>query len=190
MNKCIVVGASGASGMPLLIQCLKLIREAEGYSSALIMTKGAKLTLTQETDASIEDVEALADEVFSPDDIGAGPASGTWQTSGMLVVPCSMKTLAGIHAGSAEDLLLRAADVTIKEQRTLVLAVRESPLSPIHLRNMQELSMTPGVRIIPPMLTYYHRPQTIDEITYHMAAKLVAPFGIEAPEYRRWEGIP
>ena len=190
MNKCIVVGASGASGMPLLIQCLKLIREAEGYSSALIMTKGAKLTLTQETDASIEDVEALADEVFSPDDIGAGPASGTWQTSGMLVVPCSMKTLAGIHAGYAENLLLRAADVTIKEQRTLVLAVRESPLSPIHLRNMQELSMAPGVRIIPPMLTYYHKPQTIDEMTYHMAAKLVAPFGIEAPEYRRWEGIP
>ena len=190
MNKRIVVGASGASGMPLLIQCLKLIREAEGYSSALIMTEGAKLTLAQETDASIEDVEDLADEVFGPDDIGAGPASGTWQTSGMLVVPCSMKTLAGIHAGYAENLLLRATDVTIKEQRTLVLAVRESPLSPIHLRNMQELSMIPGVRILPPMLTYYHRLQTIDEMTYHMAAKLVAPFGIEAPEYRRWEGIP
>ena len=189
MNKRIVVGASGASGMPLLIQCLKLIREAEEYSSALIMTEGAKLTLAQETDVSIEDVEDLADEVFSPVDIGAGPASGTWQTSGMLVVPCSMKTLAGIHAGYAENLLLRAADVTIKEQRTLVLAVRESPLSPIHLRNMQELSMAPGVRIIPPMLTYYHKPQTIDEMTYHMAAKLVAPFGIEAPEYRRWEGI-
>lgn len=107
----------------------------------------------------------------------------------MVIVPCSMKTIAGIHSGYAENLLLRAADVTIKEQRPLVLAARETPLSPIHLRNLQELSMMPGVRIIPPMMTFYHCPESIDEMVYHLAAKLLEPFGIEAKEYRRWTGL-
>ena len=107
----------------------------------------------------------------------------------MVIVPCSMKTIAGIHSGYAENLLLRAADVTIKEQRPLVLAAREAPLSPIHLRNLQELSMMPGVRIIPPMMTFYHCPESIDEMVYHLAAKLLEPFGIEAKEYRRWAGL-
>lgn len=189
MNKRIVIGASGASGMPILQACLRLVRDAEGFSSVLIMTESAKLTWVSETGLPVEKAEALADEVFSADEIGAGPASGTWGASGMLVVPCSMKTLAGIHSGYAENLLLRAADVTIKEQRTLVLAVRESPLSPIHLRNMQELSLIPGVHIIPPMLTYYHRLADIEEMTYQAAARLMAPFGIEAPDFRKWEGI-
>ena len=92
-----------------------------------------------------------------------------------------------IHAGYAENLLLRAADVTLKEQRRLILAVRETPLNPIHLRNMQELSMIPGVRIIPPMMEFYTKPETIDEMVYHIAAKLVSPFGVETPEYRRWK---
>ena len=100
-----------------------------------------------------------------------------------------MKTLAGIHSGYGENLLLRAADVTIKEKRPLVLAVRESPFSPIHLRNMQELSLMSGVHIVPPMLTFYHRPQTIEDMTAHIAAKLLAPFGIEPPGYCRWEGM-
>lgn len=187
--KRIIVGATGASGSPLLIQCLKLIREEEGYSSTLILSDSAALTLSCETEYSRAEVEALADEVYAPDRIGAGPASGTYPAEGMLVVPCSMKTLAGIHAGYAENLLLRAADVTLKEQRPLVLAVRESPLSPIHLRNMQELSMIPGVHIIPPMMEFYTRPQTIEEMTYHIAARLVAPFGIQAPAFHRWAGV-
>ena len=187
-KKRIIVGATGASGLPLLLTCLDLIREAPGFLSALIMTKGAELTLQQETGLTRTDVEKQADEVYDISQIGAGPASGTFPAAGMLVVPCSMKTLAGIHSGYAENLLLRAADVTIKEQRPLVIAVRETPLSPIHLRNMQELSLIPGVHIIPPMLTYYHQPKTIAEMTYHVAAKLVAPFGIEAPQYRRWTG--
>ena len=119
--KRIIVGATGASGSPLLIQCLKLIREEEGYSSTLILSDSAALTLSCETEYSRAEVEALADEVYAPDRIGAGPASGTYPAEGMLVVPCSMKTLAGIHAGYAENLLLRAADVTLKEQRPLVL---------------------------------------------------------------------
>lgn len=189
MKKRIVVASSGASGSPLLVQCLKIIREDGRFETDLIMSEGAKVTLRHETDMAVEEVYALADHVYEPEQIGAKPASGSYQTEGMLIVPCSMKTLAGIHGGYAQNLLIRAADVTIKEQRTLVLAARETPLSPIHLRNMYELSMMPGVRIIPPMLTYYIRPKTAEEMACHIAAKLLEPFGIEAAGYRRWEGI-
>lgn len=186
-KKRIIIGASGASGLPILKKCLELIQADERYESVLVMSESAKLTLSLETDDSVEDIEALADIVLSETDIAAGPASGTFRTEGMLIVPCSMKTLAEIHAGYAENLLLRAADVTLKEQRRLILAVRETPLNPIHLRNMQELSMIPGVRIIPPMMEFYTKPETIDEMVYHIAAKLVSPFGVETPEYRRWK---
>jgi len=121
--------------------------------------------------------------------IGACPASGSFKTKGMLIVPCSMKTLAGIHSGYADSLILRAADVTIKEQRPLVLAARESPLSTIHLRNLYELSMIQGVKIVPPMMTFYNRPKSIEEMMYHTAARLLEPFGIEAKEYKRWKGL-
>ena len=184
----IVVGASGASGMPLLIQCLKLIRAA-GRSAVLIMSDSAALTLRQETGLAPEQLAPLVDTVYRPGEIGAPPASGPWPAAGMLVVPCSMKTAAGICAGYADNLLLRAADVTIKEHRPLVLAARETPMSAIHLRNLHELALLPTVRIIPPMLTFYHKPETIDEMVYHIAAKLVEPFGVEAKEYRRWQGM-
>lgn len=189
VRKRIIVGATGASGLPILIQCLKLIKEQEEFESYLIMTESAKLTLEHETKLKVEEVESLADYVLDQSEIGAGPASGSFKTEGMVIVPCSMKTIAGIHSGYAENLVLRAADVTIKEQRTLVLAARETPLSAIHLRNLQELAMIPGVRIIPPMLTFYHMPESIEEMTYHIAAKLLEPFGIEAKEYRRWKGL-
>lgn len=189
MKKRIVVAATGASGMPLLIKCLELIREAPDYESYLILSDSAKLTLSHETRLSAQEVEEMAGFVLHPSDIGAGPASGSFKTEGMLIVPCSMKTVAGIHSGYAQNLILRAADVTIKEQRKLILAARETPLSGIHLRNLSELAMLPGVRIVPPMMTFYHMPETIDEMVYHVAAKLVEPFGIEAKEYRRWNGI-
>ena len=189
MAKNIIVGATGASGIPLLIQCLKIIGQNPEYKSYLIMSDSAKLTLKHETDYSLEDVYKYADYVLDSRDIGAGPASGSFKTAGMLIVPCSMKTIAGINSGYTDNLILRAADVTIKEQRTLVLAARETPLSSIHLRNMYELSKIPGVRIIPPMMTFYNLPKNIDEMMYHIAAKLVEPFGIEAKEYRRWTGL-
>jgi 4-hydroxy-3-polyprenylbenzoate decarboxylase len=140
-------------------------------------------------DISIDEVYALADNMCGIEEIGAGPASGTYKTEGMLVVPCSMKTLAGIHSGYADNLLLRAADVTIKEQRPLVLGIRETPFSSIHLRNMMELSMIPRVHIMPLMMTFYHKPKTIEEMAYHTAAKLLEPFGIEAYGYKRWKGM-
>ena len=171
MKKRIVVGATGASGLPLLIKCLEIIREKPDYESYLIMSSSAELTLCQETIFTVEDVKKLADYILEPEEIGAKPASGSFKTEGMLIVPCSMKTIAGIHSGYADNLILRAADVTIKE------------------KNLYELSILPGVRIIPPMMTFYHKPETIDDMVYHIAAKLLEPFGIEAEEYRRWNGL-
>lgn len=188
-RKRLIVGASGASGTPLLIEVLKTIREDPSWESTLIMTEGAKLTASYETELTLQEIYALADHVLEPEAIDAGPASGSYRTAGMLVVPCSMKTAAGIHSGYADNLLLRAADVTLKEGRPLVLCARETPLSAIHLRNLYELAMIPGVRIIPPMLTYYHGPKSIEEMTAHTAAKLLEPFGIEKRGYRRWQEV-
>ena len=128
MKKRLIIGATGASGIPILIQCLKLVQEQKDFESYLVMTDSAKLTLEHETKMKVEEVEKLADHVLDSREIGAGPASGSFQTEGMLIVPCSMKTIAGIHSGYADNLILRAADVTIKEQRPLVLAARETPL--------------------------------------------------------------
>lgn len=189
MKKRLIIGATGASGIPILIQCLKIIRQDQDFESYLIMTDSAKLTLEHETKMKTEEIEKLVDHVIDSRKIGAGPASGSFRTEGMLIVPCSMKTIAGIHSGYADNLVLRAADVTIKEQRPLVLAARETPLSAIHLRNLHELAMIPGIHIIPPMMTFYHMPESIEEMTYHIAAKLLEPFGIEAKEYRRWCGL-
>ena len=188
-KKRIIVGATGASGIPLLLQCLRMIQMDDRFESFLILSDSAKLTLEHETELKLDEVTALADYVLSPKDIGAGPSSGSFQTEGMLIVPCSMKTIAGIHSGYTYNLILRAADVTLKEHRLLVLAARETPLSSIHLRNLYQLSQIAEVRIIPPMLTFYNKPEEIEDMVYHIAAKLVEPFGVKAEKYRRWEGI-
>ena len=184
----IVVGATGASGMPVLLQCLSLIHQAR-RRAVLVLTKSAVLTLRQEVGCGPERLFPYVEAVYAPEEIGAPPASGSWPSAGMLVVPCSMKTVAGIHSGYSDNLLLRAADVTLKEHRPLVLVARETPLSAIHLRNMYELSVLPTVRIVPLMMTFYHRPETLEEMAYHLAAKLVEPFGVPAEEYRRWQGM-
>ena len=188
-KKRLIIGATGASGIPVLQKCLELIKEEEDYESWLVLTKSGELTCQQESKLSVEEIKKLADYCLEPEEIGAKPASGSFKTCGMLVGPCSMKTVAGIHSGYADNLLLRAADVILKEQRPLVLAARETPMSAIHLRNLYDLSMIPGVHIIPPMLTFYQKPENIDEMVYHIAAKLLEPFGIEAKEYKRWNGL-
>lgn len=169
-------------------EVLEILRDSEEYRSLLVMSRSAKLTLEQETDWSVSQVEALADEVLEQDNIGAGPASGSYRTEGMVIVPCSMKTAAGIVSGYTDNLLLRAADVTIKEKRPLVLAARETPMSEIHLRNLYELSRLSNVWIVPPMMTFYQKPESIDDMVTHLAAKLLLPFGVEVKEYRRWKG--
>lgn len=188
-RKRIIIGATGASGLPVLEACLKIVSEETDFESCLVMSDNARLTLVHETGKQPKDYEKYADHVFSPSEIGAAPASGTFQTEGMVIVPCSMKTVAGICSGYTDNLLLRAADVTLKEHRMLVLGVRETPLSSIHLRNLYELSGLSTVRIVPLMMTFYHHPKEIEDMVYHMAAKLLDPFGIKAKEYRRWSGL-
>ena len=188
-KKRIIIGATGASGMPLLKRCLEIIKADRNFESYLILSKSAEITIEHEMKIKIDEIKKLADYVLSQENIGAGPASGSFKNEGMLIVPCSMKTAAGIYSGYTDNLILRSADVAIKEQRKLVLAVRESPISQIHLRNLYELSKIPNVRIIPPMLTFYHMPESIDDMVNHIAAKLLEPFGIEMEGYRRWKGL-
>lgn len=185
----IVVGASGASGTPLLVRCLEILRDTPNVESHLIMSRGARMTAEQEAPDVLSRLGELASAVHDVEAIGDTVASGSFGTDGMLIVPCSMKTVAGIAAGFADNLLLRAADVTIKEHRPLVLAARETPLSAIHLRNLQELAALPTVRIVPPMMTFYNNPQCIDDMVTHIAAKLLSPFGIRVNAFRPWEGM-
>lgn len=181
------MGISGGSGMPIALEILRQLKTCSDIETHLVYTRGAEITLPQETEFTVADLSVLADVVYHNTDIGAAPASGTFKTMGMIVVPCSMKTVAGICCGYSDNLLLRAADVTLKERRRLVLVTRECPLSTIHLRNMLELSQM-GAEILPPMLTYYNHPQTVEDCTRHIAGKVLDRFDIEGENFRRWEG--
>lgn len=185
--KRLVVGISGGSGIPLAIELLRQLRAVDDIETHLVYTRGGKITAAQETDMTMEEIESLADVVYDNENIGAHIASGTYQTEGMVVVPCSMKTVAGICSGYTDNLLLRAADVTLKERRKLILVARESPFNTIHLRNMYELSRM-GVEILPPMLTYYNHPETIEDCTRHIVGKILERFGIEGKGFKRWNG--
>ncbi|MBP1736347.1 MAG: polyprenyl P-hydroxybenzoate and phenylacrylic acid decarboxylase [Oscillospiraceae bacterium] len=187
IKKRIMVGVSGASGAPLAVACLKELKQFHDWEAHLILGEGAAETIEHETEYTVDQFTKLADHVYPLHQLGASPASGSFETAGMVIVPCSMKTLAGIHSGYGDNLLLRAADVTIKEQRKLVLVARETPLSPIHLRNMSELSMIPGVTIMPPVLTFYQQPKSIDDVIHHLVAKILGRFGLEVGGFKRWE---
>lgn len=184
-EKRLIVGISGASGAPLAVALLKALKQTDIQTHVMI-THGGELTLRQE--CGLDSLTGLADVIYDNHDIGAGPASGSFKTMGMIVIPCSMKTVAGIHSGYSDNLLLRAADVTLKERRRLVLVARETPFSTIHLRNLYELSKM-GVRIVPPMLSYYQKPETLEEMTNHIICKVLDQFDIEVPKFRRWEGM-
>jgi polyprenyl P-hydroxybenzoate/phenylacrylic acid decarboxylase-like protein len=181
----IVVGMSGASGAILGIELLKAIREFPGWESHLVISAGARRTIEHETSCRVEEVEALASHCHPLEDVGASIASGTFKTRGMVIVPCSMKTLAGVATGYSDNLLLRAADVVIKERRRLVLVARESPLSPLHLRNLQTVGDLGGI-LMPPMLTFYNKPESIEDMVRHMVGKILDVFGLELPRFRRW----
>ena len=188
MKQRLVIGMSGASGAPLTIELLEqLMAYKEIIETHLIVTKGARQTLEQETSYTIGQLEALADVVHDNSNIGAAPASGSFQTMGMVIVPCSMKTVAGIVSGYSDNLLLRAADVTLKERRKLVLVAREAPMGTIHLRNLHEISQL-GAVVIPPVLSYYNHPKTIADCNRHIVGKLLDQFQIEGQQFHRWEG--
>lgn len=184
-KKRLVIGMSGASGAVLGIELLKALKEHHEWESHLVISKGAAETIRQETQFAPEDIAALADHFYQAGDIGAAIASGSFKAEGMVIVPCSMKTVAGIACGYSDNLLLRAADVTIKEGRKLVLVARECALSAIHLRNMLSLAEL-GVAIMPPVLTFYNHPQCIEDMTTHIVGKILDRFGIEPKGFKRW----
>ena len=185
--KKILVGISGASGAPIAIRLLQRLKESYDVETHLILSDRASLTIEQETEYSVQQVKSLADIVYDIREIGARPASGSFQIDEMIIVPCSMKTAAGIAGGYSDNLLLRAADVMLKEGRPLFLVARESPLSPIHLRNLQELAMI-GVRIIPPMVSYYQGYKTIEEWTNNFVERLLEKLEIQN-NVKAWDGM-
>ena len=180
-----MIGVAGASGAPLAVALLKTVRKMQEWETHLVVSEAGARLLQEEASLSLEEAGQLADVVYSNTDVGAAIASGTFRTEGMIVAPCSMKTLAGIHAGYADNLLLRAADVTLKERRALVLLTRETPLNRIHLRNMLELSEM-GAVIMPPVLTFYHGPCNVDELVTHIVGKALGFFDIVPEGYRPW----
>lgn len=189
--KRILLGISGASGAPIAIELLKLLKMTPDVETHLILTKGAELTIVQETNYSVDEVKMLADKIYGLDEIGAAPASGSYKIDAMIIVPCSMKTVAGIASGYSDTILLRAADVMLKERRKLILVARESPLSQIHLRNLKELSAM-GVYIVPPMISFYQGYKTLDEWTTNFAKRLVDMLGIDNGSDNgmyRWDGM-
>lgn len=187
-KKRLVVGMSGASGAVLGVEVLKAIKENPEWEAHLVISKGAEETILQETNYKPIEVMNLADKVYSINDIGASIASGTFKTEGMIIVPCSMKTAAGVACGYSDNLLLRAADVTIKERRKLVLVTRECPLSTIHLRNMLALSEL-GAIIMPPVVTYYNKPVNLEDMNRHIIGKILDKFDIELSGFNRWGEI-
>jgi 4-hydroxy-3-polyprenylbenzoate decarboxylase len=184
----LIVGMTGATGAIFGVRLLEHLRGLEDVETHLVLSRWARSTLELETGLSVADVSALADVTHKPDDQGATISSGSFRTDGMVIAPCSMKTLAGIRAGYAEGLVARAADVVLKERRRLVLVPRETPLSEIHLENMLGLSRM-GVRMVPPMPAFYNHPASVDDIVDHITARVLDQFDLPAPAARRWEGM-
>lgn len=181
-----IVGITGASGAILGIRMLERLREFDVETHLIVSAWGTR-TLEHETSWTIEEVRRLADVVHKPGDMGATISSGSFRTDGMVVAPCSMKTLAAIAHGYTEDLVARAADVVLKERRRLVLMARESPLSEIHLENMLKLARM-GVSIVPPVPAFYNLPKTLDEAVDHMVTRALDQFDLVTEEVPRWDG--
>ena len=178
---------TGATGVIYGVRLLQRLREAN-VETHLVISKWGARTLLHETPYSREQVEALATEVYAPNDMGAAIASGSFQAAGMIIAPCSVKTLGAIAHGYGDSLVHRAADVTLKEKRTLLLSVREAPFSEIHLENMLKLSRM-GVVIMLPVPAFYNHPQTIDDIVNHIVIRILDQFGIHLDTANRWNGV-
>lgn len=180
----LVVGMTGATGAAIGVRLLEALKDL-GVETHLIISKWARATIQLETPYSVQDVIALASRTYSEHDQAAAISSGSFRVDGMVVVPCSMKTLAAIRGGYGDGLITRAADVTLKEQRKLVLVPRESPLNVIHLENMLALSRA-GVMMLPPMPAFYNKPATIDDIINHFVSRILDQFNIDNDLTQRW----
>jgi len=183
-NQRLIVGISGASGVRYGVRLLEILRDLP-VESHLVMSKAAEITLAYETDLKVADVTALADKVYPAGDVGAAISSGSFQTLGMVIAPCSVRSLSEIATGVTSTLLTRAADVVLKERRRLVLMLRETPLHTGHLRSMLALSEM-GAIIAPPVPGFYAKPETIDEMVDHTLGRVLDLFGLDAGTVKRW----
>jgi polyprenyl P-hydroxybenzoate/phenylacrylic acid decarboxylase-like protein len=181
----LIVGVSGSSAPQLGWALLRALHHHPDVETHLVISRGADQTIRLEMDAKREDFEALADVVYQPEDLGAAISSGSFRTLGMIIAPCSMKTLAAIASGVSTDLLSRAADVCLKERRPLVLGTRETPLNLIHLRNMETVTLA-GATVAPPVPAFYHRPQTIEDLLNQSVGKMLDHFDISHQLFTRW----
>ncbi len=182
----LIVGISGATGTIYGIRLLERLREL-GVETHLVLSAWGARTMLHESSHTRVQVEALAYASYAPNDMGAAISSGSFRTDGMIVAPCSAKSLAAIALGYGDNLLHRAADVVLKERRKLVLLVREAPLSDVHLENMLKASRA-GAIIMPPVPAFYHRPTTIDGIVDHTVARVLGQYGLDAPGAEPWTG--
>ncbi len=188
-NERIVVGISGASGAVIGVRLLAALRRLGTHETHLIVSASGAVTAAQELGLARGDLDHLADVVHNVRDVGAAVASGSFLTAGMVIAPCSMKTLAGVANGFSDNLLTRAADVMLKERRRLVLVARETPLNLAHLRNMT-LATEMGAIVMPPVPAFYAHPKTIDDVVDHTVGRILDLFGIEHREIaRRWSGL-
>jgi len=183
----VIVALTGASGAVLGVRALERLRTL-GVETHLVLSAAARITIAQETDRKVSDVLALAHTSYDPRDIGAAIASGSFPVQGMIVIPCSIKTLSGIANSYADDLIVRAADVTLKEGRPLVLVVRETPLHRGHLR-LLDLAAQAGAVIFPPVPAFYQRPATLDEMIDHTVARALQRLGIPNAGVLPWKGL-
>ena len=183
----IVIGISGASGAIFGIRTLEALKQLS-VESHLILSRWARATIAHETDYTVSQVEALASVVHHEENQGASVSSGSFKTDGMVIAPCSMKTLAAIRAGYSDSLICRAADVILKERRKLVLLARESPFNEIHLENMLALTRM-GALILPPVPAFYNRPRNLDDVVNHIVGRLLDQFGLDVPGLSRWSGF-
>jgi 4-hydroxy-3-polyprenylbenzoate decarboxylase len=184
----LIVGITGASGAIYGVRLLERLRETD-VETHLIVTRWARVTLEHETDRTYAEVRELADVCYAESDQAAAVSSGSFRTDGMVIAPCSTKTLAAIANGFAHNLVCRAADVVLKERRRLVLAVRETPLHAIHLRNMQTLTEM-GAVIAPPTPAFYNRPESIEEVVDQTVIRLLDQFDLQLESPSRWAGLP
>ncbi len=183
--KRLVVGMSGSSAPQIGICLLDVLRQHPDVETHLVISEGARRSIQLEADTDPDRVREMADESYDARDLAAPISSGSFLTAGMVVVPCSMRSLAAIATGNTTDLLTRAADVTLKERRRLVLVTRETPLNLIHIRNMETVTLA-GATVFPPVLAFYHRPRTIDDIVAHIVGKVLDQFGVPHKLFDRW----
>ena len=188
MKKRLIVGITGATGAVYGVEILKVLKSVAAWESHVILSEAGALNLWHELGIKRRDLEKLADFAYHPKDIAATLASGSYLTEGMVIAPCSMKTLAAVAHAHADDLIARAADVVLKERRRLVLVPRETPLNLAHLRNMTAVTEMGGI-IFPPAPAFYAKPKSLDDMVAHSVARVLDLFGVHSPKLARWRGM-